>query len=61
MVTWVKRMLILVCLEIVFISVQDKCMVSDKSTTGMENALGTPPATPRLCMSGGSLFRSVWR
>jgi hypothetical protein len=44
-VTWIKHKLISIRLEIVLISVQDRCMVCDKSTTGMEIALGTPDST----------------
>jgi hypothetical protein len=41
--------------------VQDSCTVYDKCSTGMEITLGTPDATPRQCMSSGSLFHSVSR
>jgi hypothetical protein len=41
-VTWVKWKLVEVCLEIVLISVQDRCMVCAECTTNMEIILGTP-------------------
>jgi hypothetical protein len=41
-VTWVKFNLVSVCLEIVSISVQDRCTVCAEYTTGMEIILGTP-------------------
>jgi hypothetical protein len=31
----------------VLMSTQDRCMVCDESTIGMEITLGTPPGTPR--------------
>jgi hypothetical protein len=45
-VTMVKWKLILVNLEIVLISMQDRCMVSTECPMGMEIALGTPDGTP---------------
>jgi hypothetical protein len=46
-VTWVKWKLVLVHLEIVLMSAQDRCMVCNESTMGIEIALSTPPGTPR--------------
>jgi hypothetical protein len=40
-------MLILVCLEIVLILMQDRCMVCPKCTIGFEIFLDTPDGTPR--------------
>jgi hypothetical protein len=34
-------------LEIVLISVKDRCMVCNECATGMEIILGTPDGTPR--------------
>jgi hypothetical protein len=45
--TWVMWNLILVYLEMVFESVQDRCMICDKRTIGSEIILDTPNATPR--------------
>jgi hypothetical protein len=42
----IKQKLISIHLKILLISVQDRCMVCDESTTGMEIALGTPNGTP---------------
>jgi hypothetical protein len=44
---WVEWKLILVCLEIVLISTQDRCIVCAECTTGMEIILGTLDGTPR--------------
>jgi hypothetical protein len=44
--TWIKWKLISIQLEVVLISVQDKCTVCDECTTGMEIILGTPVGTP---------------
>jgi hypothetical protein len=46
-VTWVKSKLVLVHLEIVLISMQDRCTVCDECTTGMEINVGTTDGTPR--------------
>ena len=45
-VTWAKRKLVSFHLEVVLVSVQDKCKVCDECTLGMENILGTPNGTP---------------
>jgi len=39
--------LVSVCLEIVLISVQDRCTVCAECITGVEIILGTPNRTPR--------------
>jgi len=46
-VTWVMWNHILVCLETVLVSVQDRCMVCAKCTIGSEIILDTPDGTPR--------------
>jgi hypothetical protein len=46
-VMYVKWMLVLVCLEIVLASAQDRCMVCAECTTVMEVISGTPDGTPR--------------
>jgi hypothetical protein len=38
--------LVLVCLEMVLVLVQDRCMVCDKRTTGSEIVLDAPDGTP---------------
>jgi hypothetical protein len=44
----VKLNLVLVHLEIVVISVQDRCTVGAEYTIGMEIILGTPDGTPKV-------------
>ena len=39
---WVKWKLVLIYLEIVLISTQDRCTVYTECNTGVEIALGTP-------------------
>jgi hypothetical protein len=46
-VTWVMWNIILVNLEIVLVSVQDRCMVCAKYTVGSEIVLDAPDSTPR--------------
>jgi hypothetical protein len=46
-VTWVMWSLILVRLETVLVSVQDRCMVCAKSTIDSEIVLDAPDGTPR--------------
>jgi hypothetical protein len=46
-VTWVMWNLVLVHLQIVLVSIQDRCMVCAKHTIGLEIILGTPDGTPR--------------
>jgi hypothetical protein len=55
-VMYVKWKLILVHLEIVLISTQDRCTVCAKCTIGSEIALGTADGTPRWHRSGGRSF-----
>jgi hypothetical protein len=43
---YVKCKLILVCLEIVLVSVQDSCTVCAEGTIGLEIILDTPDGTP---------------
>jgi hypothetical protein len=47
LVTWVKRKLILIYLEIVLISTQDWCTVCAERAIGSKIILGTPDGTPR--------------
>jgi hypothetical protein len=42
---WVIWNLISVCLEIVLVSVQDRCMVCAECTTGLEITLDAPDGT----------------
>jgi hypothetical protein len=44
---WVMWNLISVHLDIVLVSVQDRCMVFDKHTIGSEIVLDAPDGTPR--------------
>jgi hypothetical protein len=46
-VTWVMWNLGLVHLEIVLVSVEDRCTVCAKHTVGSEIVLDTPDSTPR--------------
>jgi hypothetical protein len=46
-VTWVMSNLVSVRLEMVFVSVQDRCMVCAKHTKGLGIVLDTPNGTPR--------------
>ena len=45
--TWVRWKLVSICLEILLISVQDRCPVYAECTMGKEIDLGTPDGTPR--------------
>jgi hypothetical protein len=47
MVTWVMSNLVLVHLEIVLVSVQDRCTVCAKHTVVLEIVLDAPDNTPR--------------
>jgi hypothetical protein len=49
-----------VCLEIVLILTQDRCIVCAKRTIGSEIILDTPDGTPRLQGPTGSSFQYVW-
>jgi hypothetical protein len=44
---WVKWKLVLVCLEIVLLLMQDRYMVCAKRTIGSEIVLDAPDGTPR--------------
>jgi len=46
-VTWVMWNLVLVHLETVLVSVQDRCTVCTKCTIGSEIILNAPDGTPR--------------
>jgi hypothetical protein len=46
-VTWLVWNVVLVHLEIVLVSVQDKCMVCTKHTIGIEIVLDALDGTPR--------------
>jgi hypothetical protein len=46
-VTWVIANLVLVSLEMVLVSVQDRCTVCTKSTIGLEIILDEADGTPR--------------
>jgi hypothetical protein len=48
-------------LEIVFLLVQDRCMVYAERTIGSKMILDAPDGTPRLRGSCGIKFCSVWR
>jgi hypothetical protein len=45
--TWVMWNLVLVCLETVLVSLQDRCKVCAKHTKGSEIILDAPGGTPR--------------
>ena len=45
--TWVKGRLVLVRLEIVLVSTQDRCTVCAKRSIGSEISLDAPDGTPR--------------
>ena len=45
--TWVMMNLVSVCLEIVLVSVQDRCKVCAKCTIGLEIVLDASDGTPR--------------
>ena len=55
---WVRSNLVLVRLEMVLVSVQDRCTVCTKCTIGSEIVLDAPDGTPRQRGSRGSSF---WR
>jgi hypothetical protein len=46
-VTWLMWSLVLVHLELLLVSVQDRCMVCAKHTVGSEIILDAPDSTPR--------------
>jgi hypothetical protein len=53
--------LISIHLEIVLVSVQDRCTVYTKRTICSEIILDAPDGTPRRRGSSGCSFWSVWR
>jgi hypothetical protein len=44
---WAMWNLVTVCLEVVLVSVQDRCLVCAKHTIGSEIILDVPDGTPR--------------
>jgi uncharacterized membrane protein len=52
-------MLTSVCLEIVLILMQSRCMVCTECTTGFEIVLDTPDGTPRWHGSCGIVLQSI--
>jgi hypothetical protein len=58
-VTWIMLNLGSIRLETVLVLVQDRCMVSAKSTIGLEIVLDAPDGTPRRQGSSGCSFQSV--
>ena len=54
--TWVMLNLVLIRLETVLVSVQDRCTVCAKHTIGSEIILDAPDSTPRGRGSSGSSF-----
>ena len=44
---WVMLNLVLICLNVVLVSVQDRCTVCAKHTIGLEIVLDAPDGTPR--------------
>jgi hypothetical protein len=59
--TWVMCNLILVCLETMLVSVQDRCIVCAKCTIGSEIILDAPDGAPRWWGSSGFSFHSISR
>jgi hypothetical protein len=57
---WAMWNLVSVHLDIVLVSVQDRCMVCVKHTIGSEIILDAPNGTPRWRVSSGCSFYSVW-
>jgi hypothetical protein len=55
---YVKWMLVLVCLEIMLVSVQHRCTVCTKHTIGLEIIWDAPDGTPRWRGSSGSSLQS---
>jgi hypothetical protein len=60
-VTWVLWNLLVFHLEIVSVSMQDRCTVCAKHTIGSEVILDTSDGTPMWRGSSGSLIQSIWR
>ena len=44
---WVMLNLVLICVDMVLVSVQDRCTVCAKHTIGLEIVLGAPDGTPK--------------
>jgi hypothetical protein len=59
-VTWVMWNLVLVYLEIVLVSVEDRCTVCAKHTIGLEIVLDTPDSAPMWRSSSGCLIQFIW-
>jgi hypothetical protein len=59
-VMWVMWNLLLLYLEILLVSVQDRCMVCAKHTVGSEIILDAPDSTPRWRSSSGCLIQFIW-
>jgi hypothetical protein len=59
-VMWVKWKLILVRLEIMSISMQDRFTVCTECAIGLEIVLGTLDGTRMRRWSSGSSFQSIW-
>jgi hypothetical protein len=59
-VSWVMWYLVLVQLEIVFVSVQDRCTICAKHTVGLEIVLDAPSSTPRWPSSSGCSIQFIW-
>jgi hypothetical protein len=53
--------LVLVCLDMVFVLVHDRCMVCTERTIGLETILDAPDGTPRRRGSCRISIRSVQR
>jgi len=60
-VTWIKWKLILVHLETMLVSTQDRCKVCAERAISLKIVLDAPDGTPRLHGSSGNYFESVWR
>ena len=53
--------LVSVRFEIVLISTQDRCTKCADGAIVSKVMLGAPDGTPRLHVSSGGLFQSIWR
>jgi hypothetical protein len=60
-VMWVMWILVLDCLEMELVLVQDSCMVCAEHTICLETILDAPDETPRGHGSCRISFWSVWR
>jgi hypothetical protein len=54
-------MLVSICLEIVLILMEDRCLVCAERTIGLEIVLDATDGTRRWCGSSGILFWSIQR